>query len=184
MKTMLPLRITAITANVVMIAYTALAGVYPVLILQSALLPLNIYRLIEMRKLIASVRRAAEGDLQAEALIPFMHRTEVARGDVLFRRGERSDAMYLVEKGSVELVEIGATVEPGALVGEIGLLAPSQVRTATARAATDAVLHRIDHDEVVRLYYQKPEFAFYLIRLVVRRLLENVQQAEIAAVVD
>lgn len=180
MKTMMPLRITAITANVVMITYTALAGVYPVLVLQSALLPLNVWRLIEMRRLIASVRSAAAGDFAAEALIPFMHRTEIAAGEVLFRRGDQSDAMYLLESGEVELTEINLTVEPGSLVGEIGLLAPSQVRTATARCASAAVLHRIDQDEVVRLYYQKPEFAFYLIRLVIRRLLENAERARAA----
>jgi hypothetical protein len=39
------------------------------------------------------------------------------------------------------------------------------------------VLHRFDQDEVVRLYYQNPEFGFYLIRLVIRRLLENVEHA-------
>lgn len=177
MKTMMPLRITAITANVVMITYTALAGVYPVLVLQSALLPLNVWRLLEMRKLVANVRRAAAGDFDAEALIPFMHRTEVAAGEQLFAAGDESDAMYLVESGAVELVELGVTIGPGALVGEIGLLAPTRVRTATARCTTDSVLHRIDQDEVVRLYYQNPEFAFYLIRLVIRRLLQNVQQA-------
>jgi len=181
MKTMMPLRITAIAANVVMIAYTALAGVYPVLILQGALLPLNVTRLLQMRRLVAAVRRAASGDFRAQALIPFMHRFEAARGEILFRCGDRSDAMYLVEKGSVELMEIDVTVEPGALVGEIGLLSPWQSRTATARCAEDSVLHRIDQDEVVRLYYQNPEFAFYLIRLVVRRLLQNVKQAEFDA---
>lgn len=177
MKTMMPLRITAIAANLVMITYTALTGVYPVLVLQSALLPLNVWRFLEMRELVANVREAARGDFHAEALIPFMNRQELSAGEVLFRRGDRSDAMYLIERGRVRLEELGVDVKPGALVGEIGLLAPTPVRTATARCAEDSVLHRIDQDEVVRLYYQNPEFAFYLIRLVIRRLLENVEQA-------
>lgn len=181
MKTMMPLRITAICANVVMITYTSLSGVYPVLILQSALLPLNVLRLIQMRRLVLAVRKATSGGYSPEALIPFMHRVDAGEGDVLFRRGDKSDAMYLVEKGKVSLEEIDVAIGPGALVGEIGLLSPSQSRTATAICAEDSVLHRINQDEVVRLYYQNPEFAFFLVRLAVRRLIENVEQAEFDA---
>jgi CRP-like cAMP-binding protein len=181
MKTMMPLRITAIAANVVMITYTGLAGVYPVLVLQTALLPLNLLRLVQMRKLMAGVRRAARGDFRADALIPFMHRVEAEEGEVLFAIGDQSEAMYLLESGEVRLVEFDVTIKPGAVVGEIGLLSPFQTRTATARCSRASVLHRIDQDDVVRLYYQDPEFAFYLIKLVVRRLLHNVEAAEFDA---
>ncbi len=44
-KRMLPMRISAITANVFFIAYGALGLVYPVLLLHLILLPLNIRRL-------------------------------------------------------------------------------------------------------------------------------------------
>jgi len=48
-KRMLPMRVSAITANVFFIAYGALGPFYPVLILHVALLPLNIKRLYEQQ---------------------------------------------------------------------------------------------------------------------------------------
>jgi hypothetical protein len=48
-KRMLPMRASAITANIFFIAYGALGPFYPVLILHVVLLPLNIKRLCEQR---------------------------------------------------------------------------------------------------------------------------------------
>ncbi len=53
---MIPLRILGITSNVVWIAYGALAGVYPPLLLHVVLLPLNILRLRQMVVLVNRVR--------------------------------------------------------------------------------------------------------------------------------
>src|SRR5262245_40721089 len=88
MKTMIPLRIIAICANVFMITYTAAAGVVPVLVLQSCLLPVNTWRLIQMKRLIARVKAAASGQFRLEPLIPFMRHEARKAGDVLFRVGE------------------------------------------------------------------------------------------------
>ena len=46
-RRMLPMRLSAITANLFFIAYGALGSFYPVLILHLVLLPLNAGRLIE-----------------------------------------------------------------------------------------------------------------------------------------
>ncbi len=48
MKTMIPLRIVGIVSNFTWIAYGALAGVYPPLVLHVLLLPLNFIRLQQM----------------------------------------------------------------------------------------------------------------------------------------
>ena len=42
LKTMIPLRVVAIASNVVYIAYSALAGLVPILVLHTLLMPLNI----------------------------------------------------------------------------------------------------------------------------------------------
>src|SRR5690348_15144398 len=88
MKTMIPLRIAAMVTNALFIVYAALAGVYPNLILNCILLPLNALRLYEMRKLIKRVEQASDGDY--EWLKPFSSRRRFQSGTVLFRRGDRA----------------------------------------------------------------------------------------------
>ncbi|HEY4055446.1 MAG TPA: cyclic nucleotide-binding domain-containing protein, partial [Kofleriaceae bacterium] len=118
MKTMIPLRITAITANIVMIVYTALAGILPVLILQSCLLPLNILRFVQMRRLIQRVKAAARGDFSIDPLLPFMKPERRKEGDVLFKAGDRGDRVYYIQQGKVQLEEVGVTIDQGAVFGE------------------------------------------------------------------
>ena len=50
MKQMLPLRLTAIASNVAFVAYAWQNGLPPILLLHGALLPLNLLRLVEMRR--------------------------------------------------------------------------------------------------------------------------------------
>jgi putative ABC transport system ATP-binding protein len=72
----------------------------------------------------------------------------LAPDEVLFRQGEPSDVVYLVDEGDIEVVrervdgstEHLATVGPGRYVGELGPLLGLQ-RSATARAATACTLH-------------------------------------------
>jgi hypothetical protein len=52
-------------------SFSALAGVYPTLVQHAVLLPLNSYRLHEMRKLVRSVKEAAAGDHSLEWIKPF-----------------------------------------------------------------------------------------------------------------
>ena len=124
MKTMIPLRIVGIASNVVFIAYGFVGGLYPVLILHACLLPLNCIRLFQMRSLIKRVREASQGDLSTEWLVPLMTRRTFQQGDVLFRKGDAATEMYLALSGSIRLVEIGRTIGPGTLIGEIGVVSP------------------------------------------------------------
>jgi CRP-like cAMP-binding protein len=81
--------------------------------------------------------------------------------------------MYLLLAGSVRIANIGVTAGPGAVLGEIGIFAPSGKRMDTAICETDVELGVIDHSRIVQLYYQNPKFGFYLIRLVIQRQEEN-----------
>lgn len=173
MKTMIPLRVVGITANVFMIAYTALAGVYPVLILQACLLPLNILRLIQVRRLISRVQQASTSDLNLDALIPFMRHEHHTAGTTLFRAGDHADKMYIIQRGTITLPAVDVTLTSGAVLGEIGIIHPDGARTGDALCTTDVDLLSIDHAHVLQLYYQSPEFGFYLLRLVTDRLVAN-----------
>jgi CRP/FNR family transcriptional regulator, cyclic AMP receptor protein len=107
MKTMIPLRIVAIASNVGFIAYALLGltygvfgRVYPILILHSCLLPLNVHRLRQVKALIAHVHEASDHEV-LQALIPYMNTELRPRGDVLFRQGDPADRLYLIQTGRV-----------------------------------------------------------------------------------
>ena len=81
MKTIVPLRALAIASNVVFIGYALLGlhyGIFdkvlPILVLHTALLPLNIIRLNEVRRTIKSIRQMRVGTHPNDFLIPFMSR--------------------------------------------------------------------------------------------------------------
>ena len=51
-------------------------------------------------------------------------------------------------------------------------------RTATAVREDDMVLYSIKSDDVLKLYYQDPEFAFKTIQLILTRVLTGTQQPD------
>ncbi|HMN87531.1 MAG TPA: cyclic nucleotide-binding domain-containing protein [Bauldia sp.] len=178
MRTMIPLRIFAIISNLIFITYAALAGVYPILILHAILLPLNGYRLREMLRLVANIRKAATGDLQMEWLKPFMTKRAYKAGDVLFRRGESAGELFFSLSGRYRLTEIGIDLGPGEVVGELGLLSPENRRSQTLACVEAGEMLTITYDQARALYFQNPEFGFYFLRLTTRRLFENVGRLE------
>lgn len=173
MKTMIPLRCVAIASNVVFMTYGLTGRIYPVLLLHAILLPLNLFRLRQVRMLIRRVREASSGDLSLEWLIPLMTRQKLAAGQVLFRKGDPASSMYLILQGSVRITEIGVVLGPGTLVGEMGVFAPDNRRTGTAACESDVEVGAITDEKVMQLYYQNPAFGFSMFRLVLKRLLEN-----------
>jgi hypothetical protein len=178
MRTMVPLRIAGIASNVAFIVYGYLAGVYPALLLHVVLLPLNAWRLHEMLKLIREVSAAATGDLSMDWLKPFMDKRRLQAGEILFSRGDVADELYFVISGRLRLREIGVDIAPGALVGELGMLAPGRLRTQTVEAMEETALQRISYDRLEQLYFQNPQFGVYFLRLTTARLFENNAKLE------
>ena len=178
MRTMIPLRILAIVSNGVFIVYGATAGVYPVLILHTILLPLNAYRLRQMLRLVASIKKAALGEMQTEWMKPFMARRRHKIGYVLFRRGDIADEMFIPLSGRFRLAELGVDVPIGQMVGELGFLAPDNLRTQTLECVADGDALTISYDDLRQLYFQNPEFGFYFLRLTTGRLFENLSRME------
>src|SRR5438105_735642 len=72
MKTMVPLRIIGIIANLFFLAYGYFYPSYPTVVLYLGILPINFFRLIEMRRLIRQVRDSASTDQSMDWLKPFM----------------------------------------------------------------------------------------------------------------
>ncbi|MCB1500538.1 MAG: cyclic nucleotide-binding domain-containing protein [Bauldia sp.] len=178
MRTMIPLRILAISSNAFFIAYGALGSVYPILVLHTLLLPLNSYRLREMIRLTRSVRNAAHGDMRTEWLRPFMARRPHKAGEVIFRRGEIADELFIPLSGLFRLAEIGVDVPVGQMVGELGFLSPDNHRTLTLECVRAGDVLSIHYQDLRQLFFQNPEFGFYFLRLTSGRLFENLARLE------
>lgn len=172
-KTIIPLRYAAIIANALAMIYSSNHGTYPTVILNAVLLPLNAIRLRSMIKLIRDVDAAAKTDMNVDWLLPYMSPTRFKAGDVFIRKGEIADRAFYILSGEVEILEVGKTVGGGALLGEIGLFTDDGKRIMTARCKTDVEAATITYDRFKELYFQNPEFGFYLLRLVVTRLHSN-----------
>ena len=178
MRTMIPLRILAIISNAVFIVYGAVGAVYPVLVLHAILLPLNSYRLREMLRLVRSIKSADLGGMQTEWLKPFMARRRHKTGDILFRRGDVADEMFIPLTGQFRLVELGAGVAIGQMVGELGFLAPGNQRSQTLECVAGGEVLSIHYEDLRQLFFQNPEFGFYFLRLTTGRLFQNLAQLE------
>jgi CRP-like cAMP-binding protein len=178
MRTMIPLRIVALGSNIAFITYGLVGGLMPILALHLVLLPLNLYRAVEMVRLLHRVRRAARGDLSLAWLKPYMKAERHPPSHVLFRKGDEADRLYLILQGEIRLEESGARLEPGQIFGEIGLFSPDRRRTQTAICATAAELLWISESELAQLCYQNPGMAFHLLRLITARLMGNMARLE------
>ena len=176
-KTMIPLRWLAIGSNLGFVAYGALHPSYPMLLLHAALLPINLYRLAEMMRLTRRVEKvSAEGTLSTIWLRPYMRSAKYRAGTVIFKKGDLGDRLYLLADGRIDLVEIGGSVGPGEIFGEIAFFTPDRRRRLTARCAVNCTVLSIDESTVRQLYYQNPAFGFKMIELVATRLSSDVER--------
>ena len=178
MKTMIPLRISGIVANVLFIGFGWFGAIYPTLILHMILLPLNSLRLYQMVQLVRRVHEAGSSDLNMEWLKPFMWSRRVATGEVLFRDGDPADRMYCVVSGRYRLVELGKPVTIGSVVGELGFLNPDHTRTQTLECIEAGEVMQITYDQLKQLYFQNPKFGFYFLRLTSQRLFSDITRLE------
>lgn len=184
-RTMIPLRLCAMFGNACFLVFGLIAGIWPTALLHAVLLPLNAVRLHQMLKLVRTIRAEHEGEsFGLESLLPYMRSERRQAGDVLFRKGDPSESLYMIGKGTVRLVEIDHALSEGALMGEIAFFTPERTRTVTAVCVTDCTLYRLKNEAMLQLYYQNPKFGLYLMRIIVERLMRNWQDAEARAAVQ
>jgi hypothetical protein len=177
-KTMVPLRILGIIANCFLITYYALSHLWLPMALQFIALPLNGYRLYQMVVLIKNVRGAIRGNTSMDWLKPFMKRNHFKKGDILFAKSEAAEEMFCTVTGRYLLIELGIELKSGQVVGELGMLAPDNRRTATLECIEEGDVLSITYEQVEQLYYQNPTFGFYFLRLATARLFENISRLE------
>jgi CRP/FNR family cyclic AMP-dependent transcriptional regulator len=180
MHSMLPLRVAALAANVFLVIYAMLALSWPTLVLYLVMIPINLKKVIQIRRLIHAIEHAKSDSPVGEWLLPHMTRREAKAGEKLWNKGDVATEMVYVESGQLRLVEQGDTMGPGSLVGEIGLFAPDNKRTRSIVCDTDCTLYTLSADAMAQLYYLNPKLGFHVMRLVVARLMHDVEHARTA----
>ena len=131
-RTMIPLRLLGISSSVAFLTYGFFSGLLPIIILHLILLPLNLYRFFEMRRLTREMQAAAKDANGFAALQPFTSAVSLPAGTMLFHRGDAATDMYVLTSGRVRLPELGVDIGPGGLIGEVGMFSPSGRRMTTA----------------------------------------------------
>ena len=178
LKTMIPLRVGALCGNLGFMAFGFFAGSYPTLVLHTLLLPLNGLRLAQMLRLVREIRDAAGESNSLDPLLPYMRQIKEKAGTVLFRINDAPDRMIVIKSDTIVLEEIDTRCGPGDVLGEIAVFTPDSRRTCTAVCETDCKLYALSNEAMIQLYYQNPRFGMFLVRIIVRRLLDNWQAAD------
>ena len=181
MKRMVPLRLFAIGANSFFLVHAVMRRDWVQGALQVTLLSVNAYRLWDLQQLLKTLEHATTATPLKDWLLPHMTKKSFKAGHVLFRKGDPAHQLIYIRRGTVRIEEIGQTMGAGNLVGEIGLFSEDRKRTATVVCDTPCVCYTMTDEAIYLLYFQNPKLGFYLIRLIVQRLLQDLQRRSAAA---
>ena len=96
---------------------------------------------------------------------------ELAEGDVLIRRGEVGNSLFMINEGWFKIVAEDAQggeliinkTGPGETIGEMALL-DEEPRSATVIALSDAKVLELKKDAFDKILHQRPDLALSLIR--------------------
>ncbi|MBI4526933.1 MAG: cyclic nucleotide-binding domain-containing protein [Deltaproteobacteria bacterium] len=99
-----------------------------------------------------------------------------ADGELIVRQGDKGNCMFVIQKGSAEVLlesEEGevrvATMKQGDTFGEMAIF-EREVRSATVRALGEARILTIDKRTFLRRVQEDPTLAFNILRVVCERL--------------
>jgi zinc transporter ZupT len=118
-----------------------------------------------------------------QELLPLIREQAAPAGTVLFRKGDPADALYIIARGEVDILDEPdslsheerhiARLDAGQAFGEMALLHGGE-RTATARAPVDTQLLAMDKSDFDHLIKFDPQLARAVERLSHSRALSNL----------
>ena len=101
---------------------------------------------------------------------------QYATGDVVFRRGDTGDCMYVVQQGEVEAIAetddgelLLRTIGPNEFFGEMALF-EKETRSATIRATKPTRLLTVDRKNFLRGIHEDPSLAFRVVQTMSGRI--------------
>ena len=115
---------------------------------------------------------------EIEHLAASLEKTIEPANSILIHEGQHEDIFYIIRSGVVEVVkDIGTVNErtldeqgPGDFIGEMGLLNPDGLRTASVRTSTEASLWKMQRQDFDALMVRQPRIAYEMIKTVSWRL--------------
>jgi phosphoserine phosphatase RsbU/P len=115
---------------------------------------------------------------EREYLISVLSVIRLDPGEVLFMEGEPGESLFAVLEGRLEVVlghatpdeKLLANLGPGEFIGEMSLLIPGRMRTATVRAATQARLWKMTRLDFDALMVRQPQLAYTMVQTLTKRL--------------
>ena len=118
---------------------------------------------------------------EIEILSKASTRAEYEAGTILCREGELGDKFFVILSGQVEIIKTLGTAEeqllgmrgPLDFIGEMSLLLPDGLRTASVRTSTSVQMLELDHSYFSDLIERSPTVAFELVRVLTLRLRES-----------
>jgi CRP/FNR family cyclic AMP-dependent transcriptional regulator len=171
MNTMMALRILAIVSSLAFLIYTIALQLWPLLVMELILLPINCYRLWEIVTLRGRLNVVGNGANSDFSVIKaYGKKRQIKAGTLIFSQGDSVDQLYFVGSGKVLIEEFGTEVVAGEIFGEIAFFTDARTRTATARCIEDAQVYEIDEKRFMRLQFEDPSFGLSVMRTVTRRL--------------
>ena len=106
-----------------------------------------------------------------------MKRHDFEDGEVIFRKGDRSDEAFLITQGQVEIVhvphdgdsEVIAVLKRGDYFGEMGVI-DDKSRSATAFAKGSVACMSVGRDEFMDMLLKRPQESIDLLKVLFERL--------------
>jgi CRP-like cAMP-binding protein len=178
-KNIIDLRKFAILSNVFGVILNSLSGAWPQFLQSLLEIPMHSWRLQKTLRAMREVDRAKEPTYAIEIIRKLATPQSFKTGDVIFTKGAVADAAYVVDCGSVKVVEHDVMLKSGALFGEMGLFTGETGRTATIVALEDVTLSRIAYDQFETLYRKNPEVGFAVMRIMSVRFASGASQRSV-----
>ena len=175
MRTMIPLRIFGILANVVLFLTTAIpAHNYLVMLVQSAMFLVNSYRLHQMLQLVRDVKKSVNSDLSMEWLKPFMTERKCPAGEILFYKDREGRGHVLYRQRQIRARRVRHPVSGRRHRRRARHVVAIELRTQSLECIEAGLFLGVSYRQVEELYVQNPAFGFYFLRLSSARLFQNI----------
>ena len=111
---------------------------------------------------------------------------DLVKGEVLFRKGDESSALYIVMEGELSVLDeipgqkvFLAGLHQGEIFGEMAFI-DGRPRSASVQATKDSRVLRFTEEDFIRLVVEFPETGARLLIAVAKFLVDRLRRADIA----
>ncbi|WP_380053940.1 Crp/Fnr family transcriptional regulator [Falsihalocynthiibacter sp. SS001] len=176
-RTMLPLRILAISSSVCFALYSFVLQLWPLFYMEMILLPINVYRFWQVLSLRVKVdHKTDKSSFDFSIIKAYGKKLNFAEGSTVFKKGDGTDYLYFIEKGRISIDELGVEMVAGDIFGEIAFFTDAATRTATASCIEQAEVYALTEKQLMRLQFEDPSFGMAVMRTITRRLLDPARK--------